>query len=287
MIDLIQLKRDIIKDLKNLKKNANIHSLHLIGSHTDENKSLDRLNDFDILVLTNEKLNGNNYSSISKNLNEICNKYNSNEVQMIVETTHANIKLKPKKDTNIQLHQITFFYEDFIKGFNSGNLALHNWVLMGKTIFGKPLRDLVDVKPISKEQLSHERDSIDFFIRIINDKKNIGSAHVIKGDELIKKTIQIPVTEEDELELFFIALNETLGNLLKFTHQKNIIYSFKERIIFLKQNLNNQEYVDVLINLKQIKDRLRNCEKIGYDLNYFKQATLRILKALNNKFKLK
>ena len=123
--------------------------------------------------------------------------------------------------------------------------------------------------------------------RIINDKKNIGSAHVIKGDELIKKTIQIPVTEEDELELFFIALNETLGNLLKFTHQKNIIYSFKERIIFLKQNLNNQEYVDVLINLKQIKDRLRNCEKIGYDLNYFKQATLRILKALKNKFKLK
>jgi len=282
----LKLKKQILKKLKTLKNNQEIHSLHLIGSHTNKNKKLDKINDFDLLILLNNKLNPQNYTKITNQLKEISKEFETNKIYINVETTHANIKLKPKKQINIQLHQLTYYYKEFIESFNQGNLALHNWVLTAKTIFGTELKELVQINPISKNLLKHKRDSIIFFINIIQEKKNIGLKHITQNNKLIKTPINIPVTESDELELFYIAINETLGTLLKYTNQQNKIYSTQKREKFLLKTLNNKEYLKTYQILKNIKIKLRNCQKIEFNLNYFKKTTLNILQDLKQKFEI-
>lgn len=282
----LEFKKKLLNSLKKLEINKEIHSLHLIGSHTDENKDLNRINDFDILVLLKDKLNPKNYSNVRNNLNSICEKFETNKVHLDVEIIHGNVKLKPKKQINIQLHQLTFYYKDFIIGFNDGNLALHNWVLTGKTIFGTDLKKLVEIKPILREQLIHKRDSINFFLQIINKKKNIGVKHIVQGEELVKESVEIPVTELDELELFYVAINETLATLMKYQNQENKLYSIKEREQFLMKVLENKEYLKVYQSLGKIKANLRNCKEVKFDLNYFKKVTLDILNQLKKKFNL-
>ncbi len=282
----LKFKKELLNSLKDLKKDTEIHSLHLIGSHTNKDKDLDRINDFDILVLLKNKLNTKNYANVTNNLKRICKKFESNEVYLNVEIIHGNIKPKPKRQINIQLHQLTFYYKDFIKHFNEGNLALHNWVLTAKTIFGMDLKKLIEIKPTSKEQLNHKRDSIDFFIKIIQEKKNVGVKHIIRNDKLVKESVDIPVSELDELELFYIAINETIGTLLKYKYQNNKIYTIKERERFLMKILKDTNYLNAYKDLGKIKAKLRNCKDIKCDFAYLKKITLKTLKELKKELNL-
>lgn len=282
----LKLKRAVLRELKKLQANSLIRSLSLIGSHVDSFKDLDSINDFDLLILLNSPLNPENYSLIYRSLQEIGKKFESDEVHFSVETIHGNIKPAPKKKFNIQLHQLTFYYNDFSSSLKKGNLALHNWVLMAKTLFGVPLKEDFPLTSLSKEQLFSERDSVDFFISLFKTNQNQGSKYVIKAKKLVKEKISLPLSVEDQLELFFIAINETLGNFLKYSSGKNEIPSVKAREDFLVRSLGEKKYLEAYRTLRKIKSSLRNLEKIDFDFSSLKEITLEILgklKIISNK----
>jgi len=260
-----------------------IHSIHLIGSHTDKYKPFDRINDLDILCLTKKEFNASIYQEITEKLKKVAQKYTTDNIYIGIETRHANIKLKPQKNehTTIQLHQLTFDFKNFKNAVLKGNLALHNWVIGAKPIVGENLESLIELPLISKKFLSHERDSIDFMLKAMDSDYNTAVVHTKKNDELIIETQNIKMDKYDKLELCHTAVKEICGTLLKYFNQKNKIYSEQQRIKFIKNNIGYQAVI-LYEDLSRIKQETRNLIFKDYNERYYVEYTKGVLRKLEN-----
>lgn len=196
--------QDIGEDLVNEK---NIISLTLVGSFADTNKSLEKFNDLDLVIICN-KLNKSLFDKLNNLIDNIKRKYSSENIGITSSLNIGPIKIISPKKRTIMVHFLIYTLKDYEKYESSlTRFSFQHY----KPLVGLPLSKINNLYSVSVRDLFNKIDGIPAMREWIIKKEIFYLKPTPKKIEIIKTKLERKLY----LEVMFYSILRLSSNMLR------------------------------------------------------------------------
>lgn len=267
----------IVKDaVKSLSRMKYITSLTLVGSHASLNKKAEYITDLDLLIIVS-KITPNRYQDISGALRKIAKKHSSNDSHVFVETRIGPIKFRPRKKTNIMIHQLLYDEPNMKAHAIRSPLAPYDWQRF-PPLFGKPFAKIANIKKIDREMVLTKRHGIDSYQATIRESGVKCYRFQRQGNKMKLQQISVKYSPMEKAAFLYNILNQTMNNIVKVRKQRNVRLTHEQILSEFRKKL--PKYALLYAKLYAVKQALRNNRKTKVNLPLLSRSTLDCLDAM-------
>lgn len=202
------LIRRIVKEIKeNLITEKNIISLTLVGSFSNMNKSLEKFNDLDFVIIC-DNLNKSFFDKLNKLTKDIRKGYSSNKIGITSSFNIGPIKVRSSKEKTIMIHFLIYT----LKGYKKYESSLTRFSFQHyKPLIGLPLSRINNISSVLVKDIFNKIDGIPAMRDWITKKEIFYLKPTYKKIEIIKKKLGINLY----LEVLFYSVLRLSSNMLR------------------------------------------------------------------------
>ncbi|MEK6827156.1 MAG: hypothetical protein AABX99_01580 [Nanoarchaeota archaeon] len=275
----MKIKKGIVNEIKlKLSQIPEVVSLTLVGSHSELDKPIEKITDLDFIIIVN-KLDISVYEKINQSLKSVAKKFNSKDMNTYVEERIGPVKLEKRKKFNLIIHQIIFDIGGYVDYCKKSPLSAYDWQNF-KPVFGKDLKKINHIKKITYEDLIDKRLGINYYLRVIRENTIFCLKYKIIKKNLILTKFPVKISEGEKLQLIYSALFFVMSNILKISTQKNFRYNEKKLTHAFFDKFSETHYKLFFVMVLDIKNKIRNKEKIAFDAEKIENEAVKFLNEL-------
>lgn len=206
-------------------------SISIVGSHAEDGKSMEKINDVDIVFILHE-LTPKQHKALLDKIEDFCRIESADRFGVILETRFGPFKTASDKEITFQLHCLVFDILGFKDYTAKSPLVVFDWQRF-EPLYGQRIEDISQMVKLTSQDIITARGGIDYALEQIRDGINIAVRVQFDATGKVERVIdKFPQTIEQKAETCYKSVHNILLNMWKLQNNINKKPDDNELFIF-------------------------------------------------------